>query len=165
MRGRDPLGREAVFETTTSFRVSDELLADDEDLGQTERHGPWQRRTDGSGLLGESWAAAPAGAGEAVFRWRPLVTEAGWYEVWVRWPVVAGLAADAPYRVIHADGVYDERRDQQGQGGEWVRLGDERLFRFRPGRVGGVVLTNAATGPVAADAVKLVLRRRAAERS
>ncbi len=165
VRGRDPLGREAVFETTTSFRVSDELLADDEDLGQTERHGPWQRRTDGSGLLGESWAAAPAGAGEAVFRWRPLVTEAGWYEVWVRWPVVAGLAADAPYRVIHADGVYDERRDQQGQGGEWVRLGDERLFRFRPGRAGGVVLTNAATGPVAADAVKLVLRRRAAERS
>src|SRR5438874_337762 len=86
-------------------RGLDELIAADEDLGQTARVGGWQRRTDGGGILGESWEEAPAGAGERVFRWQPLVSEAGEYEVWVRWPDVAGLASDAPYTVVHAGGT------------------------------------------------------------
>jgi hypothetical protein len=158
VRGRDGLGHEAVYETKTSFRVSDELLADDEDLGQTRRSGRWQRRTDGKGILGESWAEAPAGGGESVFRWQPLVAEAGEYEVWVRWPEVDGLASNAPYSVAHEAATYTERVDQRAGGGAWTRLGGERVFRFGAGRVGSVALANDADGPVAADAVKLVLR-------
>ena len=160
VRGRDALGHEAVYETNTSFRVTEELLADDEDLGQTGRTGRWQRRTDGKGMLGESWEEAAPGRGESVFRWQPLVAEAGDYEVWVRWPEVDGLASDAPYSVAHAGGVYAEQRDQRVDGGEWTRLGGERVFRFLAGRAGGVALANDADGPVAADAVKLVLRAR-----
>jgi hypothetical protein len=158
VRGRDGLGHEAVYETHTSFRVTDELLADDEDLGQTRRTGRWVRRTDGKGILGESWEEAAPGGGESAFRWQPLVAEAGEYEVWVRWPEIAGLASNAPYSVAHAGGVFTERRDQRSGGGEWTRLGGERVFRLGAGRGGGVTLTNDADGPVAADAVKLVLR-------
>jgi len=162
LRARDPLGREGVYETTVTFRVSDELLVDNEDSGQTVRRGAWERRFDGRGVLGENWEVAPPGHGERAFAWCPLVAEAGEYEVWVRWPAVEGLASDAPFAVFHADGAYRERRDQRVEGGDWVRLGGERRFRLAPGRRPVVQLDNAADGPVAADAVKLVLHRRPA---
>jgi hypothetical protein len=160
VRGRDPLGQQAVYESNLTFHVSDALMVDDEDLGQTERVGGWQRRTDGKGVNGESWAEAPPGQGERVFRWRPFVSEWGAYEVWVRWPDVAGLAVDAPFAVVHVDGIHRERRDQRLDGGEWVRLGGARLFGFAGGRPAEINLSNDARGPVAADAVKLVLRVR-----
>ncbi len=160
VRGRDAPGPEAVYESNVTFHVSDELMADDEDLGQTERVGGWLRRTDGKGINGESWEEAPPGNGERVFRWRPFVSESGHYELWVRWPDVSGLAPDAPYVVLHADGTYQERQDQRAGGGEWARLGGERLFAFAGGRAAEISLTNDARGPVAADAVKLVLRAR-----
>jgi hypothetical protein len=160
VRGRDPLGQQAVYESNLTFHVSDELMADDEDLGQTERVGRWLRRTDGKGINGESWEEAPAGQGEREFCWRPFVSESGAYEVWVRWPGVEGLAADAPYAIVHAGGTYRERQDQRTGGGEWTRLGGERLFGFTAGRAAEIRLANDARGPVAADAVKLVLRTR-----
>jgi hypothetical protein len=156
VRARDPLGRRALFESNATFHVADGLLADDEDLGQTERVGAWLRRTDGKGINGESWEEAPAGRGERVFSWRPFVSESGPYEVWVRWPDVSGLAGDAPYTLTHADGAYAERCDQRAGGGDWTRLGGERLFSLHGGRAAEITLTNDAAGPVAADAVKLV---------
>ena len=160
VRARDPLAREAVYEAQVTFRVSDELLADNEDSGQTVRRGAWERRFDGTGKLGESWEVAPPGRGERVFEWCPLVAEAGEYEVWVRWPRVDDLARNAPFAVLHAAGIYHERCDQQAAGGAWVRLGGARRFRLLPGRRAVVRLDNDADGPVAADAIKLVLRRR-----
>ncbi len=160
VRGRDPLGQQAVYETNVTFHVTDELMADNEDLGQTDRVGDWLRRTDGKGINGESWEAATAGQGERVFRWRPFVSETGVYEVWVRWPDVSGLAGDAPYTVVHAEGTYQERQNQRTGGGDWVRLGGERLFGFPGGRAAEISLSNDARGTVAADAVKLVLRAR-----
>jgi hypothetical protein len=160
VRGRDPLGQQSVYESNVSFHVTDELLADDEDLGQTERVGAWSRRTDGQGINGESWEEAPPGQGERVFHWRPFVSESGVYEVWARWPAIAGLAEDAPYTVVHADGTYRERQDQRAGGGDWARLGGDRLFGFVGGRPAEISLANDARGPVAADAVKLVLRGR-----
>jgi hypothetical protein len=159
VRGRDPLGQVAVYATHTTVHVTDALMADDEDLGQTRRVGSWQRRTDGKGILGESWEQAPPGRGESVFHWQPLVAESGRYEVWVRWPEVDGLASDAPYLVLHADGAHRERLDQRAGGGAWIRVGGEQLFRLWPGKA-SIALANAADGPVAADAVKLVLRQR-----
>jgi hypothetical protein len=159
VRARDPLGQQGVYENNMTFHVSDELMADDEDLAQTERVGRWVRRTDGKGINGESWEEAPAGRGERLFRWRPFVSETGAYEVWARWPEISGLAPDAPYTIIDAEGAHRERQDQR-TGGEWRRLGGERLFRFLGGRPAEIVLTDEASGPVAADAVKLVLRAR-----
>jgi hypothetical protein len=101
-----------------------------------------------------------AGKGERVFRWAPWVSEHGWYAVWVRWPAGENRAANARYRVAHADGSFVERRDQRADDGQWVRLGGDRVFRFLPGRGGGVILDNDADGAVAADAVKLVLYAR-----
>jgi N-acetylmuramoyl-L-alanine amidase len=160
LRGRDPLGQQAAYESNVTFHVTDELMADDEDLAQTERVGRWQRRTDGKGINGESWEEAPAGQGECVFRWRPFVSETGVYEVWVRWPEISGLAGDAPYAVRHEEGAHRERLDQRAGGGEWTRLGGEQLFSFRGGRAAEISLANDASRPVAADAVKLVLRAR-----
>jgi hypothetical protein len=159
VRGRDPLGQQAVYETNLTFHVGDELMSDDEDLAQTERVGRWVRRTDGKGINGESWEEAAPGRGERLFRWWPFVSESGAYEVWVRWPEVSGLASDAPYTVRDVDGSYRERQDQR-TGGDWRRLGGERLFRFPGGRPAEITLSDDANGPVAADAVKLVLRDR-----
>ena len=78
----------------------------------------------------------------------------------MRWPEGEGRAANAPYAIVHADGVYHERRDQRAGGGEWSRLGGGRLFRLLPGRTAGVILTNEAEGTVVADAVRFVLRTR-----
>jgi hypothetical protein len=160
LRGRDPSGQEALYETHTTFHVTDEIVVDNEDQGQTQRIGAWTVTTEGEGIYGESYETAPPGRGERVFRWLPLISETGWYEVWARWPAGEGGAADAPYMVVHADGIYRERRDQRVQGGAWNRLGGERLFRFAPGGPAAVVLANDADGVVAADAVKLVLRVR-----
>ena len=160
VRGRDPLGREAVYETNTTLHVVDALLADNEDSGQTVRLGAWEKRIGVKGTLGESYEEAPAGRGERAFRWTPLVSEHGRYEVWVRWPEGDDLASNAPYAIAHADGLYTERRDQRVNGGQWTRLGGERLFRFLPGRMGWIGVGNDADGKVAADAVRLVLRTR-----
>jgi len=160
LRGRDPLGREAVYETNTTLHVVDALLADNEDAGQTARLGAWEKRIGVKGTLGESFEEAPAGRGERAFRWVPLVSEHGRYEVWVRWPDGEDFASNAPYAIAHADGLYTERRDQRANGGEWTRLGGERLFRFLPGRAGWIGVSNDADGKVAADAVRLVLRTR-----
>src|SRR6185295_3369513 len=73
----------------------------------------------------------------------------------VRWPDADDLAGNAPYVVAHADGTYVERRDQRTGGGEWQRLGGDRLFRFLPGGPGWIGLANDADGKVAADAVRL----------
>ena len=159
VRGRDPLGREAVYESNTTFHVVDALLVDNEDRGQTARAGEWAVRIGVKGTLGESFEEA-RGRGERAFRWQPLVSEHGRYEVWVRWPDADDLAGNAPYAIAHADGIFAERRDQRTGGGEWQRLGGERLFRFLPGRLGWIGLANDADGKVAADAVRLVPRTR-----
>src|SRR5205085_1757800 len=77
LRGRDPLGQEAVYETNTTLNVVDALLADNEDRGQTSRVGDWVARIGVKGTLGESYEEAPTGRGERVFRWAPLVSEHG----------------------------------------------------------------------------------------
>ena len=51
---------------------------------------------------------------------------------------------------VPADGTYTERCDQRAGGGDWTRVGGERLFDFRGGRAAEISLTNDASGAVAA---------------
>ncbi|MBX3727890.1 MAG: phosphodiester glycosidase family protein [Candidatus Sumerlaeia bacterium] len=92
-------------------------------------------------------------AGAASVTWTPALEQSGYYKVYAWWTSEAGRATAAPYQINHANGTATATANQAANGGKWNLLG---VWPFEAGTAGSVVLTNAATGTVSADAVRFV---------
>ncbi|MET7338649.1 exo-alpha-sialidase [Nonomuraea sp. NPDC005650] len=138
--------------------VREEAVVDNDELGYEVISGTWSTSSSVPGYRGGDYRWAPAGTGDRVVRWRPIVPRTGDYEVQVSFTGHANRATNAPFTVRHADGTTLVRISQRSsgatepRGGSWVSLG---TFRITEG-VGRVELSNAADGVVIADAVRLL---------
>jgi hypothetical protein len=88
----------------------------------------------------------------ATATWRPNLTRAGIYEVFVRWTDSGVRTYDAKYTVNDVNGSHTITVNQDAGGdAKWVSLGE---FRFSTGTSGSVVLRCTGTGETtSADAV------------
>ncbi|WP_433445088.1 exo-alpha-sialidase [Nonomuraea sp. CA-141351] len=138
--------------------VREEAVVDNDELGYEVISGTWSASSGVPGYRGGNYRWAPAGTGERVVRWRPVVPHTGDYEVQVSFTGHANRASNAPFRIRHADGTTLVRISQRSsgvtepRGGSWVSLG---TFHITEG-VGRIELSNAADGVVIADAVRLL---------
>ncbi|WP_405146566.1 exo-alpha-sialidase [Sphaerisporangium sp. NBC_01403] len=138
--------------------VRDEVVVDNDELGYQVVSGTWSAGTSVAGYRGGNYRSAPAGTGERVVRWRPVVPHDGDYEVQVSHTAHENRASDAPFTIIHAGGTSVVRVDQrvpgvtEPRGGSWVSLG---TYRMTEGPA-TIELSNAANGVVVADAVRLL---------
>ncbi|NUT20964.1 MAG: DNRLRE domain-containing protein [Hamadaea sp.] len=128
-------------------------LVDDTDVNNVTTTGTWTAATTATGFYGRDYATHPAGTGTDKFTWQLNLPQAGTYEVFVRYPSVAGAASDAKFAITNATGTVTKTVDQTTAGGQWVSLGS---LAFADGSGQKIELSDAANGVVVADAVKLV---------
>lgn len=76
--------------------------------------------------------------------WRPLITEAGNYEVYVYVPRWFGDTRSARYEIYAANGRHDRAVDQRVRNDEWVPLG---VFPFNAGDSGFLRLIDVTSDP------------------
>ncbi|MEM7355943.1 MAG: RHS repeat-associated core domain-containing protein, partial [Acidobacteriota bacterium] len=142
------------FTATNGSIVLDNLLAFVPGETRVEIVGSWPTSSRNAGFLFENYAAKLAGDGSAFVRWSLGEEPAGQYRVRVNYTSNPELrASDAPYTVTHLDAAGQPasttvRVDQRTGGGTLVDLGVYSLDS-----TSSVTLTDAADGPVVADAV------------
>ncbi|MEV6815589.1 RHS repeat-associated core domain-containing protein, partial [Micromonospora sp. NPDC051296] len=129
------------------------VLVDNSDFNNVSATGTWTAATPATGKHGHNYATRPAGTGTNSFTWQLNVPQAGTYEVFARYPQVAGAATDARYTVNHGGGDTVRTVNQTTNTGTWVSLGS---YTFTEGNTHKVTLTDQAGGTVVADAVKVV---------
>ncbi|TDD27270.1 hypothetical protein E1287_34920 [Actinomadura sp. KC06] len=131
------------------------VLVDNSDFNNARIAGTWTASTQGEGLYGPSFHTKPAGDGSGRFQWGLNIPQSGDYEVFVRYPDMAGAAPDAEFRIDHKAGTAVKTIDQTSAPGQWVSLG---RYQFDESGTHQVVLTDKATAgtTVVADSVKLV---------
>jgi len=131
------------------------VLVDNSDFNNTATTGPgaWTPGSSAPGRYGPDYATRPAGTGANTFTWRLNIPQDGNYEVFVRFPNVAGAATDAKYTIAHGAGNTIKTVNQTVGTGTWVSLGS---YAFMTGNSHAVTLSDQAGGTVVADAVKLV---------
>ncbi|MFV1952106.1 MAG: fibronectin type III domain-containing protein [Nitrospinota bacterium] len=100
------------------------------------------------------WTFAGFGAGKAAWT-AELADGAGFYEVFVWYPIHTDYATNAPYTINHADGSDTVLVDQSINGGQWVSIG---IYNFADDGAGSVTLSDDADNYVIADAVRFVRR-------
>lgn len=114
--------------------------------------GSWAAATSPTGFHGADYSLAEAGAGATTARWRPNITTAGLYKVYLRWSSDPGRSPRVPIEVHYEGGSKTDatrRLNQQVNGGVWVFVGTY----FLPAGTGNSVRIRAAEdGSVAADA-------------
>ncbi len=131
------------------------VLVDNSDRQNTAVVGTWPTATiPPTGFQGFDYQTHTAGTGANTFTWKLNIPQDGTYQVFVKYPAVAGAATSAGYAVTHSGGTTSKTVNQTQQAGAWVSLGS---FTFTQGNTSKVTLSdNAAGGTVLADAVKLV---------
>jgi RHS repeat-associated protein len=130
------------------------VLVDNSDSQNVTTVGSWAAATTGSGFQGHNYQTNAAGSGTDRFTWKLNIPQDGTYQVFVKYPQVAGAATNAAFTVAHAGGTTVETVDQSANAGGWVSLGS---FAFSEAAGGQrITLSDQASGTVVADAVKLV---------
>ncbi|WP_329086238.1 golvesin C-terminal-like domain-containing protein [Streptosporangium sp. NBC_01469] len=148
----------SLIDAPSQADVRGEVVVDNDELGYEVVSGVWSAATGVAGYRGGNYRSAPAGTGERVVRWRPVVPHDGDYEVQVSYTAHENRASNAPFTIVHAGGTSVVRIDQrkpgttEPRGGSWVSLGKYRMTAG-PARI---ELSNAANGFVIADAVRLL---------
>lgn len=125
--------------------------------------GPWLTNPAVAGSWGTNYLqldSANSGVTNRV-TFTPNLTNAGSYEVFVRWPTATNRASDASLTVTYAgtSGPTSQTRrlNQRVNGGDWYSLG---LYDFAQGTQGSIRINSTTTngsavnGSVAADAVR-----------
>jgi hypothetical protein len=74
--------------------------------------------------------------------------------VYVRWVDHSNRASDAPYTINYNGGSETLYVDQRVDGCDWYQLGTG-TYPFAVGTSGSIVLSEAASGVLIADAIKL----------
>ena len=86
--------------------------------------------------------------------WTFTIPTAGYYDVYVRFPTVAGSVSAAKYEIVHASGTSTVTLSQQSRSGRWNRLG---TYSFNAGSAEVKLSSQGSTSLyVLADAVRLI---------
>jgi hypothetical protein len=122
--------------------------------------GPWSVSDKAVGFYGADYAYAYAGDGTSMAIFTFEIPADGEYGVAAQWPAHGSRAPDAPFTLVNNGVVVDTIRvNQQTDGGRFNLLSgpasmDTGSYALNAG-VLEVVLSNDATGKVAADAVRV----------
>ena len=92
------------------------------------------------------------GTGLDTYRWTPMISTAGFYDVYVWWSSNPNRSTSVPITVTHADGSAVMNYNEQAGGGQWVLHG---RYRFIAGNTAYVQVSDV-NGQATADAVRLV---------
>ncbi|MEW6378686.1 MAG: hypothetical protein AB1611_03640 [bacterium] len=142
-------GRTAWDSDWDYLQVPDEIIIDN--TGAAFSGEGWQIDNTLTGYYGTDYAWHLAGSGSCTAAWTPQIPMNRAYKVYVRWPVSSSWASDAQYTIVYNGGSIVQTLNQQIGGGMWNLLGS---FSFIQGTSGYVQLSDLASGPVAADAVR-----------
>jgi len=116
------------------------------------RSGEWTIASSPAGFHGADYALAAAGAADTAARWRPNITTAGLYKIYLRWASDSDRSERAPVEVTYQGGALVDstrRLNQRINGGTWVFIG---TYYLAAGTNNSLLLRSAADGSVAADA-------------
>ena len=130
------------------------VLVDNSDFNNAVAAGSWTSSTAGTGFQGYNYQTSTAGTGADTFTWNIVIPQDGDYDVYVRYPAVAGAATNTPFKVDHAGGSATTAVNQTTGAGTWVNIG--RYAFTADGANQKITLTDNADGAVVADAVKLI---------
>ncbi|WP_442512185.1 beta strand repeat-containing protein [Novipirellula sp. SH528] len=138
--------------TVTVTDVPNETISlDTENTATTTLVGGWSPSVSTPGFEGAYYVyTLPGSNSTATFT--PTITDAGQYEVFVKYSSHANRASNAKFSVTHADGTFVVSQNQKTGGGVFQSLG---LFNFAIGTDGHVIIDAAGSdGYVTADAVR-----------
>jgi hypothetical protein len=134
-----------------------EVTMDSEDSGKVELVGKWNTSKSVTGYIGVNYrhdgnTTSAIADGMKRIRYRPKLTAAGNYQVYLRWTSGVNRATNVPVDITHGDGtVSTVTVNQEQNGGQWVLLG---TYPLSPG-VSCVTIRNTDTnGLVVADGVR-----------
>ncbi|MEO5804723.1 MAG: immunoglobulin domain-containing protein [Verrucomicrobiota bacterium] len=117
--------------------------------------GAWTIGTTAAGRYGVDYHFAGTSLSNATATavYRPNITTAGRYDVYIWYPQGGNRASNAPWEIISDDGTQLTLVNQQTGGGSWQLIGAAK--NFAPGTNGFVRLSNNANNSVViADAVR-----------
>jgi chitodextrinase len=123
--------------------------------------GTWSVSNKAVGFFGDDYAYAYAGDGSATAAFTFEIPADGKYEIAAQWPAHDSRAPDAPFTLVNNGVVVDTIRvNQQTDGGQFNLLSGPAsmgagIYVLNAG-VLEVILSNDASGKVAADAVQVV---------
>lgn len=127
---------------------------DNSDFDNTSSTGTWTGQTSPDQQEGYNYQTHAAGSGTDQFTWHLNIPQDGTYDVYVKYPQVAGAATSASYQVAYSGGTATATVDQTQNAGTWVKLGSWAFSQAGTGQQ--VALSQSSTGTVSADAVKVV---------
>jgi RHS repeat-associated protein len=130
------------------------VVVDGSDSNNATRTGPWTTSTAGTGYHGYNYHTAPAGTGATTTTWNLHIPQDGTYELFIKYPSVAGAASDTPLDVEHAGVASAATVNQTTGAGSWVSVGQYVFTAAATNQK--VVMSNDANGTVVADAIRLV---------
>lgn len=148
-------GYDSVLNGNDELIIKASIIEDNVD--NTDWVGKWWPSFYRYGYYGTNYRYATTNDPEKIFTWSPTLNEAGYYEVFARWPQGPNFATNATFRVHHqssTDGsniVTEVQQDQTTNGNQWISIG---TYWFEAG-TRDVQLTNLnANGTVVADAIQ-----------
>ena len=131
------------------------VIVDNADATGVTMVGNWTNSSASAGYYGVDYLHdGNANKGSDSVTFRPMLPQAGQYQVCVRWAVNANRATNAPIDIGYPNGTNTYLVDQTRQGGQWNLL---LTTNFNAGTNGFVRIRNAGTtGYVIADAVEFI---------
>lgn len=130
------------------------LALDNSDSGFTAGT-DWTSKTSADGYKGNYRSHYGTATNASPVRWTLSVPKQGYYNVYVRYPVVSGAASAASYTVTHASGTAVVTLNQQSRGARWNLLG---CYQFNTANGARIELSSQGSSSelVLADAVRIV---------
>jgi len=155
-----------TFQVTNSLTITGNFAPSPDDLildnPQASYTGSWtvSQTAEGRYGLNYHYATTTDGPATATATYRPLISRAGAYDVYLWYPAGGNRATNAPWVVSYAGGSVTSLVNQTTDGGKWVQIAGGKYFAA--GTNGSVQLANntGARGKVVmADAVRFVRAR------
>lgn len=133
-----------------------EIIIDNSDLTGVTITGGWQALNSVSGFIGSDYLDNMGKRnGVENVKYTPVITIAGYYDVYARWVDGSNKETRVPIRIDHEYGNFIMNVNQRKKGGRWIKLG---RFIFKPGGIANVtILTRGTNDKVIADGVKFRL--------
>lgn len=132
------------------------VIVDNTNSARVTIQGTWTSSAWDSGYYGTSYLHdGNTNKGQKSVTFRPVLTNAGNYEVFLRWTSSNNRATNTPVTIITGNGTAPVRLkvNQQVNGGAWNSLG---IYAFDPAAAQIIVSNANTTGYVIADAVQFV---------
>jgi hypothetical protein len=136
--------------------VSTGVIVDNTNSARVTIQGTWTSSTWDSGYYGTNYLHdGNTNKGQKSVTFRPVLTNAGSYEVFLRWTSSNNRATNTPVTLITSNGAPPVQLtvNQQVNGGTWNSLG---THHFDPAAAQVIVANSNTTGYVIVDAVQFV---------